>query len=61
MKNSSMEAWVWLLIYGGLLCGCLGYFVSRSDAALGWAMGVVGALAWLAGVLLIYLRSRRGP
>ncbi|MBL8352501.1 MAG: hypothetical protein JNL87_19560 [Burkholderiaceae bacterium] len=58
MKPATVEVWVWVLIYGGLLLLCLGLFVARSDAALGWTTSVVGGLAAAVGVLLIYLRSR---
>lgn len=58
MKPATVEAWVWILIYGGLLLLCLGLFVARSDATLGWTATVVGGLLAAVGVLLIYLRSR---
>jgi hypothetical protein len=58
MKTSAVEAWVWVLIYGGLLLFCLGLFIDRSDFALGWLVGLTGAALVLAGVLLIYIRSR---
>ena len=61
MKTSTIEAWVWVLIYGGLLLACLGLFVARTDAALGWQLGTVGGVAVVAGVLLIVVRSRMGP
>ena len=58
MKPATVEIWVWLLIYGGLLLCSLGWFVSRHDAALGWTIGIVGVVSVATGVLLIYLRSR---
>ena len=58
MKPATVETWAWILIYGGLLLMCLGLFVGRSDDALGWMLGVSGAMLVAAGVLLIYLRSR---
>ena len=61
MKTSTVEALVWVLVYGGLLLLCLGLFVSRSSAALGWLMLLAGGATAAAGVLLIYLRSRMGP
>jgi hypothetical protein len=61
MKPSTLEAWVWVLIYGGLLLVCLGWFVARIDAGLGWGLGTLGGLAVVAGVLLIVVRSRMGP
>ena len=58
MKTSTVETWVWVLLYGGLLVLSLSVFVGRADAALGWVLALGGLLATGAGVLLIYLRSR---
>lgn len=61
VTNRRLEALAWVLIYGGLLSLCLGLFVQRASAPLGAALLAAGGLATLAGVLLIWLRSRRGP
>lgn len=61
MKPSTVEALVWVLIYGGLLLLCLGLFVARTDGSLGWLLVLAGGALAAAGVLLIYLRSRMGP
>jgi hypothetical protein len=61
MKPSTLDAWVWVLLYGGLLAMCLAVFVARGDAAFGWTLGAFGAAAVALGVLLIYLRSRMKP
>jgi hypothetical protein len=61
MKTSTVEALVWVLVYGGALLLVLGLFVARSDGALGWLLGLAGAAIAVAGVVLIYLRSRMGP
>ena len=58
MKAATVEAWVWILIYGGLLLACLGLFVARNDAELGWTMASGGGGLVGAGLLLIYQRSR---
>jgi hypothetical protein len=58
MKTSTVETWVWVLLYGGLLALSLSIFIARADAGIGWTLGVGGGLAALVGVLLIYLRSR---
>jgi hypothetical protein len=58
MKPVTVETWVWILIYGGMLLFCLGLFVGRGDATLGGMLGVAGGGLVAAGVLLIYLRSR---
>lgn len=61
MKTSTVEVWVWVLIYGGLLLVCLSLFVVRTEVALGWGLGTLGGLATLTGVVLIAVRSRMGP
>ena len=61
MKTATIETWVWLLIYGGMLLACLGLFVYRSEPALGWLLCIGGGTAAAAGVLLIFLRSRMRP
>ena len=61
MKTSTVEALVWVLVYGGLLLLCLGLFVLRADGLLGWPLVLLGGAVALAGVVLIYLRSRMGP
>jgi len=58
MKTSTIEALVWVLVYGGLLLLCLGLFVSRSDGGLGWLLVLAGAALAVAGVVLIYLRFK---
>jgi hypothetical protein len=59
VSNARLEKLVWALIYGGLLVVCLGIFTERADAVLGWALVGIGALAAVAGALLIYVRSTR--
>ena len=58
MRASTVETLVWLLIYGGLLLGGVGLFVDREGSALGIVMVVVGAVALLAGIVLVWVRSR---
>jgi hypothetical protein len=58
MKPATVEFWIWTLIYVGLLLASLGLFTSRHDAGVGWMLGLTGAALAVAGVLLIYLRSR---
>jgi F0F1-type ATP synthase assembly protein I len=59
MRNAAMEKWAWLLLYSGMLVGALGLFVLRDAPTAGWVLMVVGVLDAAAGVLLIWLRSRR--
>jgi len=51
MKTSTIEAWVWVLVYGGLLTVGVGVFLLRGGApGLGWtlvALGTVSALGSL--------------
>ncbi|MDC8784004.1 hypothetical protein [Roseateles koreensis] len=59
-----IERLVWIFIYAGMLLGTLGLFVIRQgiDDVLGQRFGLclvgLGALGVVAGVLLIWLRSR---
>ena len=59
LPNSALEKLVWLLIYGGLLALCLGVFLRRSGAALGWAVMLAGAVSVVLGAIGIWVRSCR--
>jgi hypothetical protein len=59
MTNATLEKWVWVLIYGGLLAVSLGIFLKERDAALGWTVVALGAAAAVVGAVLIFVRSRR--
>ena len=61
MKPSTIEVWVWLLVYGGLLTLCLGLAVGRIDPGLGWLLELGGAVVAALGVVLIVVRSRLPP
>jgi hypothetical protein len=61
MRATTIEKLVWVLIYGGLLFGGLGLFVDREGSVLGIGMLVIGALAVLAGIVLVWVRSRMPP
>lgn len=58
MKAKSVETWVWVLIYGGLLALCLGFFVLVRGGTLGWPLLVLGGLGVALGVILIAVRAR---
>ena len=60
ISNKRLEVWVWIAIYAGLLVFSLGWFVEAHNARVGLGLMVGGALAAAAGVLMIYLRARRG-
>ena len=62
MSNQRLETLTWVLIYGGLLVLSLALFVLREHAPFGWALVVIGAAGTVAGVVLVWVRSRRvGP
>jgi len=61
MDNKTIEKWVWILIYGGLLVLSFGLFVVRGDAVFGRTLIGAGAAGVVLGALLIWIRSRRGP
>lgn len=62
MKPTTVEVWVWVLIYGGLFAVAVGVFVLRGGArALGWTLLALGVLATLAGAALVALRARMAP
>ena len=60
MKSSAerIETWVWVLIYGGLLVCGLGVALSRGGLDYGPAVSVIGIVFAVAGVVLVYVRSR---
>ncbi len=58
MNNQRVEAWVWILVYLGLILIGIGMAVQRSDATLGWGITVAGIVLDALGVVLIWLRSR---
>jgi hypothetical protein len=58
MKTSRVETLIWALIYGGLLAVALGLAVQGGAAALGWTLMAGGAVAAVAGAVLIWVRSR---
>lgn len=55
-----IEKAAWTCIYGGLLVLITGISAAHSHAALGWKLGIAGSLATAIGVILIYIRSRKG-
>jgi uncharacterized membrane protein HdeD (DUF308 family) len=53
-----IERMVWTLIYGGLLSIVLGAFIDQQEAQDASLFYQLGGLAVVAGVVLIYVRSR---
>ncbi len=58
LKRKRIGQLIWVYIYGGLLAMVLGIATARTNGALGWWIGVPGAVVAAVGVLLIYVRSR---
>ena len=53
-----VERAIWVLIYGGLLSIVLGAFIDQQEAQDAGLFYSLGGLAVVAGVVLIYVRSR---
>jgi hypothetical protein len=53
-----IDALAWTLIYGGLFALVLGIASHDETVVGGWSLSVVGALAAIAGIVLIVVRSR---
>jgi hypothetical protein len=47
-----------VLIYGGLLLCGLGVALTRGGLGYGWTVSVIGIVLAVAGVVLVYVRSR---
>jgi hypothetical protein len=61
VSNATLEKLIWVLIYGGLLVLCLGVFVLRADAGLGWGFVIGGGGVAAVGAALVVVRARRPP
>ena len=59
MSDGSLETLAWVCLFGGLLVVSLGLFVPAGEAALRWSLLGAGAAAVVAGVVLVWVRSRR--
>ena len=58
MSTRKVEAWVWVLVYGGMVVLGTGLAVQRTDADTGWAIACAGGLLLGLGALLVWVRSR---
>ena len=56
-----LDATGWALVYGGLFGLVLGIASHGHTVIGGWSLGVLGALAALAGVVLLVVRARMTP
>jgi hypothetical protein len=61
MPTHRIETLTWLLIYGGLICISLGWFVSPRQGPWGELLISGGIVAATVGVVLIFVRSRMKP
>lgn len=59
MRNASLEALTWVLIFGGLLVFSVGLFVPDTQRVLQGLLVVAGLVAAAAGVVLVAVRARR--
>jgi uncharacterized membrane protein HdeD (DUF308 family) len=59
MRAATLEKLIWVLIFGGMLLLTLGLFMHRGGGdELAWVVMLVGALAVLVGVVLVFVRAR---
>ncbi|MGA0611021.1 hypothetical protein [Caldimonas sp. KR1-144] len=58
MKASTLETWIWVLIYGGLVGVLIGAFTLSFDEVLGHSLVWSGAAVAALGAVGIWLRSR---
>ena len=52
------ELGIWVLIFGGMGVGALGYSLQRQGESFGWPVFAVGLGAIAVGIVLIWVRSR---
>ena len=55
---SRVENWVWVLVYGGLFVICIGAALARAGRSYAWGVMIAGGAVCLAGVVLVWVRSR---
>jgi hypothetical protein len=58
MAARRIDSLAWILIYGGMFGGGLGYALWRSGEVHGATVMAFGAAASIAGIVLIVVRSR---
>ena len=49
---------IWIAIYGGLFVAGLGFALQQGGASYGWGVVGAGAVAAVAGIVRIWIRSR---
>ena len=58
MKASTLETWIWVLVYGGLVAVMIGAFTLSFDEVLGHSLVWSGAVVAALGAVGVWLRSR---
>jgi hypothetical protein len=58
MSARRIETLTWVLIYGGLLAVCLGWFLTSQPGPWGELLMSGGGIAAAIGIVLIVIRSR---
>jgi len=53
-----LDVLIWVLIFGGLLTLTLGLATHSEHLVAGWSLTAVGGIATIAGVVLVWVRSR---
>jgi vacuolar-type H+-ATPase subunit I/STV1 len=61
MSAQRIESLTWMLIYGGLISLCVGWFLAPASGPWGELLIAGGAIAAAVGVALIVVRSRMKP
>ena len=59
MNNANLDKLIWLLVYAGMLVFGLGAWYVEHSLAVGSTLMTFGAGGVAAGVLLVWVRSRR--
>jgi hypothetical protein len=57
MPAQRIETLIWVLIYGGLLAVCLGWFLTSQPGPWGEVVMTGGGIAAAVGIVLIVVRS----
>ncbi|MDP9044145.1 MAG: hypothetical protein M3O01_05000 [Pseudomonadota bacterium] len=58
IRSGQVQKWIWPLIYVGLALLALGLSIRPMDRAFGWTVAAPGIAAVIAGLVLIWIRSR---
>ena len=58
LEPARLDVLIWALIYGGLICASVGVALEHVGASYGRGVLIASALAIVAGVVLVWVRSR---